>query len=260
MALFHPDDPSYNEGVRQTGFNRYKQLISFHAGNWLKINLLTCLGVIPFFLGAAYAVLSSSLLLMIPASLIGGAIYGPFLSGMVDAIQRGLRDDPGNWWKNYKKSWRQNLKSSLLPGAILGLFLGVWIFMILMLWNASEFCGWGTIALYAFSIFMVTLIAMLYWIQMVLFEQNLLARLRNIILFSAKYLWKILGVTLLQIVWILIIVLLAPLTLVVIPFLGFWYPMFISMLIFYDDLDYELHIEESFFPERFVEEEEDENL
>ncbi len=36
MALFFPDDSSYNEAVRMTGFDRYRQLLSFYWGSYLK--------------------------------------------------------------------------------------------------------------------------------------------------------------------------------------------------------------------------------
>lgn len=41
MGLFISDDQEYDENIRQTGFRRYKQLLSLHFGSWLKINLLT---------------------------------------------------------------------------------------------------------------------------------------------------------------------------------------------------------------------------
>ena len=71
----------------------------------------------------------------------------------------------------------------------------------------------GTIALYLFSGALFLLLNTLYWPQMVLFRQTALNRMRNIILFTAKYFWRMAGVTLLQLVYILIYVLLAPWTL-----------------------------------------------
>ena len=72
-------------------------------------NLFTTLGTLPLIAGIALSLLTSSLLVLLPASLLGGMVFGPFLAGLVDSIMRGLRDAPGNWWKNYKKSWKQPL-------------------------------------------------------------------------------------------------------------------------------------------------------
>lgn len=52
MGMFFADD-SYDESRRMEGFQRYKQLLSFYAGRWVKVNLLTTLGALPLVLGAA---------------------------------------------------------------------------------------------------------------------------------------------------------------------------------------------------------------
>ena len=43
MGMFFADD-RYDESRRMEGFGRYKQLLSFYAGRWVKVNLLTVLG------------------------------------------------------------------------------------------------------------------------------------------------------------------------------------------------------------------------
>ena len=94
MGLFFPEDPHFNETKRQTGFYRYRQLLSARFGRWWKTNLLTLAGFAPLAAGVFYSVASSSILVLLPCSLLGGMIAGPFLAGMYDAILRGLRDDP----------------------------------------------------------------------------------------------------------------------------------------------------------------------
>ena len=243
MGLFTPHDPGYDPDVRQTGFNRYKQLLSLYACHWLKVNLLTVTGAVPLTAGILFAVLSTSILVLIPCSILGGMVFGPFLAGMYDAVLRGLRDAPDNWWAAYKKSWRQNWRDSLLPGAILGLLLGMYAFMTGMLWWAQASPTPGTVALYLFSGLLFLLLNTLFWPQLVLFRQTTMNRLRNILLFAAKYLWRVLGVVLLQAAYLLVYILFAPWTLVLIPFLGLWYIIFLSQFLLYDGLDAELHIE-----------------
>lgn len=244
MGLFIRDDPYYDLSVRQTGFNRYKQLLSLHALHWLKLNLLTVAGAIPLAFGISYAVLSSSILVLIPCSLLGGMIFGPFLAGLYDGILRGLRDAPEKWWAAYVKSWRQNWLDSLLPGAVLGLLLGMYSFMAALFWWSETAQTPGTIALYFFSGLLFLLLNTLYWPQLVLFRQTTRNRLRNAILFTAKYLWRVLGVCLLQLVYFLVYILMAPWTLLLIPFLGLWYITFLAQFLLYDRMDAELHIEE----------------
>ena len=244
MGLFIPEDRDYNEAVRQVGFNRYKQLLSAHFGDWFKTNLLTVLGALPLAAGIALSILSSSVLVLIPCALVGGMIFGPFLAGMYDAVLRGMRDDPHRWWENYRRSWKQNFRSSLLPGAILGLFLGMYTFMGMLLWWAETAPSTGTTVLYLVSGLVLILICTLYWPQLVLFEQRNVDRIRNMILFSAKYLWKVLGVSLLQMGYWGICVLFAPWTLLLIPLIGVWYIVFLSLHLIYEPLNTEFEIEE----------------
>lgn len=246
MGLFVREDPYYDPDVRQVGFNRYKQLLSRHAFSWIKLNLLAVAGALPLAAGIGYAVLSSSILLLIPLSLLGGMIWGPFLAGLYDGILRGLRDAPEHWWTAWRKSWRQNGRESLLPGAVLGLLVGMYAFMAALFWWSSAPQTMGTIALTLFSGTLFLLLNTLYWPQLVLFRQTARNRMRNIILFTAKYAWRMAGVAVLQLLYAMIYVLLAPWTLLLVPVLGFWYIIFLSQFLIYDQLDQELGIEEKF--------------
>jgi len=244
MGLFVREDPDYDINVRQTGFNRYKQLLSLHAGHWMCLNLAAVAGALPLAAGIAYAVLSSSLLLLVPCSVLGGMLFGPFLAGLYDAILRGLRDDPRNWRKCYLRSWRQNWRDSLLPGAVLGLLTGLYAFMAHLFWWSQKPVGPGTVFLYLLSILVFLALSTLYWPQVVLFRQTAGKRLRNSLLFAAKYLRRVLGAAALQLAYIAVFVLFAPWTLLLIPVLGFWYILFLSQFMIYDQLDEAFQIEE----------------
>ena len=122
----------------------------------------------------------------------------------------------------------------------------MYAFMAALFWWSPAPQTPGTIALYLFSGALFLLLNTLYWPQMVLFRQTALNRMRNIILFTAKYFWRMAGVTLLQLVYILIYVLLAPWTLLLVPFLGLWYITFLSQLLIYEQMNEELGIEEKF--------------
>ena len=93
---------------------------------------------------------------------------------------------------------------------------------------------------------MLIIFTTLFWPQFVLFRQTMLNRLRNILLFTAKYLWKVLGAALLQLLYFAVMILFAPWTLLVVPFLGVWYITFLTQFLLYDALNEELQIEEQF--------------
>ena len=246
MGLFVHEDSYYDPEVRQVGFNRYKQLLSLHAGAWMKLNLLTVAGAVPLAAGIGYAILSSSILVLIPLSVLGGMLWGPFLASLYDGILRGLRDAPESWWTAWKKSWRQNARDSLLPGAVLGLLTGMYVFMAALFWWSAVPQTAGTLTLYLFSGALFFLLTSLYWPQLVLFRQTALNRMRNIILFTAKYFWRAAGAAVLQLCYFAVFVLFAPWTLLLIPFLGVWYIVFLSQFLLYEPLNRELGIEEKF--------------
>ncbi len=244
MGLLFPEDPHFNENERQTGFLRYRQLLSVRFGRWWKAGVLTMLGFLPLSVGIFCAIASTSTLVLLPCSLLGGMIAGPFLAGMYDAILRGLRDDPRPWWDSYRLSWRQNWKGSLLPGALLGLVLGVYSFMAMLFWWAERAPTPGTVALYLFALLVVLILNTLYWPQLVLFQQKTSIRLRNCLLFSIQYFWRVLGVGLLQLAYWLIFVLFAPWTLLLLPVIGVWYILFLSQFLLYEQMNDAYQIEQ----------------
>lgn len=67
MALFFRE-PSFDMSRRLTGFNRYRQLLSFYTLRWMKMNLLTIAGCLPLAAGIVFALLTSSVAMMIPLS------------------------------------------------------------------------------------------------------------------------------------------------------------------------------------------------
>lgn len=245
MGLFTPDEP-YHGDTPQTGFGRYQQLLSDNASRWLAVNLLTLAGAVPLAAGIFYASASSSVLLLFPFSFAGGAFFGPFLAGLYDAILRGLRDDPHPWWDNYKRAWSQNWRGSLLPGAVFGLCIGLYAFMGMLFWWASTPPGFGTAAAYLLGLLLLLCMASLFWPQLALFRQSNVIRLKNALLFCALYFWRTLGVGALQLAYLAAFVLFAPWTLLLLPFLGFWYITFLSQFFLYSKLDEAFRISEKF--------------
>ena len=247
MGLFFADD-SYDESRRMEGFGRYKQLLSFYAGRWVKVNLLATLGALPLAAGIALAILTSSVAVLIPAGLLGGAVFGPFLAALYDSIFRGLRDAPGSWREHWRRSWKQNAKASLLPGAVTGLFAGMYAFMIYMMWVAQALPTLGTVAAALVSAVLFLAVSLLYWPQLVLFQQSARARLYNAVLFLIKYFWRVMGAAALTLAWVLVFVLFAPWTLLPAPFVGLWFILFAAELLLYRRLDAAFAIEAQFRP------------
>ena len=253
MGIFFPSDPDYFPNERKTGFQRYAQVLERDWKRFFLVDLLTLATLIPFAAGVTISVLTSSLLILIPACIIGGTIAGPGIACMVDCIMRALRDNRDDWWHNYKKAFKQNLGASLVPGVILCLFLGFVVFAGAMMWWSELPITAGTLAIMALSLLIVTMVFTIWWPQIVLFSQRPKIQLKNCILFIIQYFWRSLGVAALQLLWWVIIGLFMPWTAFLIPFLGVWYILYVSLFFLYEKLDYAFKIEEQIaqhFPEQ----------
>lgn len=246
--LFRPfgtGEPQRDERGRLTGIDRYQDVLGRCWKRFFLSGLIALAGFLPMAAGVAYAVLSSSILVLLPAGLAGGALAGPFLAGLYDTLLRALRDAPGSWSANYLRALRQNWRGALLPGALTGLFLSSASFagMMLFAW-AVVWPSIGTICIYLFSWLLFFAVSLLYWPQLVLFRQKPLVRLRNALLFSLEYFLPVLGTAALQLVYWMIMVLFAPWTLLLMPFVAVWFILFAVLFLLYDRLDQAFCIEE----------------
>ncbi len=243
MGIFFPDEPDHFPDQRPTGFKRYSQVLERDWKRLIMGNLLTVGSLLPFALGVGYAVLSSSILVLIPVCVLGGFIAGPGVACMYDMILRGLRDNVDDWWYSYKKAMKQNFRAAILPGVVMCLFLGFYIFCCAMLWWAPGNPGLGTIAVMLISALVVTMVFTVWWPQVVLFDQKHSIRLKNCLLFFIRYLKSTLIAAAVQLFWWLFLVVMLPWSGFVIPFIGIWYILYLSVFLIYDRLDEAFAIE-----------------
>lgn len=253
MGLFFPDDPNYFPEIRPVGFARYRQVLERDWKRLYLVGLMTLGWLIPFALGVAYALLSSSVLVLLAACLLGGLFAGPGLAGMYDMILRGLRDNCDDWWFSYKKGMKQNWRAALLPGVVTCLFLGFVIFSLALLWWSVVTPSLGTVLILSLSVLLCTAVGSVWWPQVVLFSQRPGIQLKNCVLFAIRYFKRTFGVALLQILWWAVGFLFLPWTAFLVPVLGVWYILFLSCFLLYSQLDEAFEIEKQIaevFPEQ----------
>lgn len=244
MAFLHHQNQHASTGQRLTGFARYTEVLERNIRKYLFTNLMTILGFLPFAIGSVYAILSSSLLVMLFAGIIGGIFAGPALSCMHDAVFRGFRDAKPRCFRDYTHALRQNWRQAILPGILFCLLLGFDIFMAMLFWWSASFPGWGTIVLYLFSILIVTMCFSTIWPQIVLFEQPFLRSAGNCLLFMLRYFPRVLGTALLQMLYWIVLALFLPWSVVLLPLTGFWFILYTADFLLYDTLNNSFHIEE----------------
>ena len=260
MSLFRLDLRPGN-GRRLTGGARYRELLGRDLLRFLIVNLLTILGFLPLIAGVAYAILSSSVLILIPACIISGMIAGPAAACMHDTILRSLRDAPGRLTENYKRALSQNWRQALVPGIIFSLMLGFYAFMLMLLWWSETSPGWGTIALLLFGMLLFFMFFSVYWQLLVLFDHPQKQRILNCLLFIIKFFWKVFFCALQQILYWTVLILFMPLSLILLPFTGIWFILFTADFKLYDTMNEMFNIEKQIaeaFPEQEVIYEDDE--
>lgn len=260
MGLFFAEDERRFTRGRAVGFARYREILEKNFKEFFLVGFITLGFLIPFGLGAAYAVLSASILAMLAAGIVGGAIAGPGIACMYDLVLRRLRDDKSDWWVCYKKSMGQNWKAAILPGIFQCVFLGFLIFSGALLWWAEAPISLGTVAILLFSSILFMAVMSIWWPQVVLFNQRMAVQLKNAVGFVLSYLGRSLGVSLLQVAWWLITFLFMPWSAFLVPFLNVWYILYLAMFFLYGPLNTAFQIEEQInekFPGQIQVDEED---
>lgn len=256
MGLFFPmDDEKLPEG-RRKGFARYRQVLERDWKQLILMDFITLAFCVPYGLGVAYAVLTGSAVVLIPVSIVGGMIAAQGIAAMYDFILRRLRDSEIWFWYAFLRSFKQNWRSALLPGAIEGLFLGLLIFSGMIMWSTGEIT-FLNIAIFTVASTIFTMVYSIWWPQIVLFSQRTGTMLKNCVLFILQNPWRVLGAAVLQVAWWALTFLFMPWSAFLVPFLGVWYILLATLLMIYPKLDAAFHIEEQIreqFPGQIPEE------
>ena len=174
---------------------------------------------------------------------------------MMDTVLRALRDEPGYWWHTYKHAWKQNWKQSLVPGALLGLFVGSWAWMLRVqaesgntdtkMWVAS------LVGIFVCTGFFSWLLA-----QVPLVDLPLPQLAKNAgLMFFAFFPRTAAAALVLAAYWGLTLLYL-PATILVIVVFGFWLPVTVAMMILYEGLNKVFKLEETLAARRDAEIEE----
>ncbi len=235
----------YGAGRRLSGKNRYLELLSRDLVRFLQVNLLTILCLLPLLLAVDYAIVTRSVLVLLCLCIPSGIPAGAGITGMYDCVLRSLRDAPGGMWENYKKAWKQNFKGAILPGIVFSLVVGFYGFVLFVLGLGEIANGKLFYALYLVGIFLFSLIYTVLWPMYTLFALKPSDFFRNQLLFTVRYFFRVIGTSLLNLGYWVLMLLLVPYSLVLMPFFGFWFIIFSSSFLLYDSMNEMFQIEES---------------
>ena len=252
MGLF-PSAKDFEEGPgvdkntpRKTGILRFFEVVGRDLTGMFLANFLACLGFVPGICIVLFGFASGSLVVMAAGAVIGGAIAGPCLAGVYDTVLRALRDEPGYWWSTYRRAFRQNWKSSVLPGIFYGLIVTLQIFLVYFcVTMPARGVQVGT-GIWVGAILNLIVFHMLFtymWPQVVLLNQPFHQTLVNSLLCMLGFLPHALAASLLQIVFWGIVILTMPLGVVLMVLLGFWFTTEICCQMITGDLERVFHVE-----------------
>ena len=252
MGLF-PSAKDFEEGPgvdkntpRKTGILRFFEVVGRDLTGMFLASFLACLGFVPGICIVLFGFASGSLVVMAAGAVIGGAIAGPCLAGVYDTVLRALRDEPGYWWTTYRRAFRQNWKSSILPGIFYGLIITLQVSLVYFcVTMPARGVQVGT-GIWVGAILNLIVFHMLFtymWPQVVLLNQPFHQTLVNSLLCMLGFLPHALAASLLQIVFWGIVILTMPLGVVLMVLLGFWFTTEICCQMITGDLERVFHVE-----------------
>ncbi len=240
---------SYNNrgGAHPSGLRRLWTIFTRDTPGLLGAGLLATFSSLIYFAGLLLSIDSHALLPALIGCPLGGLIAAPQLCGMSDTVLRSLRDEEEGWWKTYRRAWRQNVKGSLLPGALGGLLFGFQAFILAHVVNMHP----GLYLMLAMLLGVAASTAIATWLlpQLVLMELPLGRALLNAMLLCARYPLKTLGATFIQLLYWGAVILVLPYSLAFFVLLNFWLPVLASTTVIYGALDDTFHIEDALYGE-----------
>ena len=227
------------DAPRKKGLARFWEIVRRDIGSLMLCGIVSTAGFLPLLIGILAAISASNGILMIAAGLVGGAVAGPFLCALYDAILRMLRDEPAFWWHTYKKALRQDWRASLLPGALLGLVVSALLFMSMT--SAASV----TTAFLAglVSLLITSMIVPLWFAQIALMDLPFVTILKNSLIMAFAYAPRTLPAALVQAVYWGLMVFLLPWSMLVLPVFGLWLVSLVCLQILYIPLDKTFEIE-----------------
>lgn len=229
---------------RKTGVPRFFELLGRDLWSFYKASLLCCLAFLPGAALAGYGLLGPSLPLTLLGGLLAGALGAPFLCGMIDTVLRALRDEPGYWWLQYKRALKLDWKESLVPGALFGLLLSLWLFLLRTLPEMEDVPTSVWVCVIVGAVMLVGFFSYMF-AQVAAVSLPLKKLIKNSGLFFVGALPRTLASAIVQCVYWALVLGYLPFTVPVLVVTGFWLPVLISLMILYPPLERSFHLEET---------------
>ena len=227
---------------RKTGLPRLWETLSRDFWDLVRAGFLALLGCVPLLLDLGYS-LASHVMVFAPAlGLLGGAIAGPELCGLADTVLRGLRDEPGFWWRTYRRAWVRNAKASLLPGALGGGLLSTQVFLLFHAGALHISTAVG--AALAAGILLVLAVSLYLWPQLALMELSFPQLVKNSALLFLGQLPRSAAALAILAGYGWVSLRFYPFAVSLLPFTNLWLPALPALFLIYPGINENFQIEE----------------
>lgn len=227
---------------RKTGFPRLWETLSRDFWDLFRAGFLALLGCVPFLLGLAYSLTSHVLVYAPIFGLLGGAAAGPELCGLADTVLRGLRDEPGFWWRTYRRAWVRNAKASLLPGALGGGLLSTQVFFLFHAGALGISAATG--AALAAGILLVLAVSLYLWPQLALMELSFPQLVKNSALLFIGQLPRSLAALAILTIYLGLAARFFLAAVTLLPVTNLWLPVLPALFLLYPGINENFQIEE----------------
>lgn len=231
-----PDTP------RKKGFARLAEILSRDLDGIFLSGALALLACAPAAVLVGLALWMGSLPLCLLAACGTGWLVGPAMTGLYDTILRALRDEPGFWWHTYKRVWKQNFKSSILPGVV---FTALWAlvgYAAFALPQMAAVSASFALILLLDAVLLLTL-GNYFWMQNALFESSVVKKLSNCVRMFLGFLPQTALSAVFQLGYWLLMAFLVPRCAFVLLLTGLWMPSLLALMAVYAPMEKSLHLE-----------------
>ena len=235
MSFFQQSYEKPGPGVerdtpRKTGFARIVEVLSRDFFSFWKASALLLVSCIPLAVGMRIALLTGNAFVLLLAAALGGMIAGPQLCGIADTILRSLRDEAGFWWHTYVQAWKRNARFCLLPGAVMGILVGMQFFVLCNLSKLTVTAGLAVALL--LGIFISVSIFLLVWMQSAVMNLSFGNMIRNAVL--------LILISPVRAIWLW-----SPLSFIIFALTGAWLPLLLSVFLLYKPLEQNFELEKN---------------
>lgn len=227
---FKPGPGVPTDAPRKKGAARWLEIVSRDAGRFWCAGALAMVSLIPLVCAQLF-----QLAPMLVISAVGGMIAAPQLCGLADTILRSLRDEPYFWWHIYRRAWKRNVRSALIPGALWGVVTGMQLFTLIHFFDAQF--SLSTIIVLVVGLVVIQGAFLWVWPQIALLEVPGSALMKNSLLLFLGSLGRSLGASLILVVSTALMALYLPYSLILLVFFNIWPVMTVVWQMLYKRLE-----------------------